>query len=132
MTRTSVKTAKDFIEMKKQETPVQPKVVPDAVADFFLRPFKIAASLFPYALKNTFFRRPHGSALFRFPYAQSANFPRPFKTAASPNRRPSNPISRRIKSGATSNDSRPPPEYIKTAPSEITAPTTTAKASKRR
>lgn len=43
MTRTSVKTAKDFIEMKKQETPVQPKVVPDAVADFFPRPFKIAA-----------------------------------------------------------------------------------------
>ena len=38
MTRTSAKTAKDFIEMKKQETPAQPKVVPDAVADVFPRP----------------------------------------------------------------------------------------------
>ena len=37
MTRPPTKTAKDFIEMKKQETPAQPQIIPDAVADFFLR-----------------------------------------------------------------------------------------------
>lgn len=136
--------------MKKQETPAQPQVVPDAVADVLTRPFKIAASPFPYARKNSvfprplktaafrfpyarknsgftrphdsaafrfpyarkphFFPRPPESALFSFPYAQSDNFPRPLKIAATPNRRPSNPVSRRIKSGATSNDRRPPLE----------------------
>ena len=127
--------------MKKQETPAQPQAVPDAVADVLTRPFKIAASPFPYARKNSvfprplktaafrfpyarkphFFPRPPESALFSFPYAQSDNFPRPLKIAATPNRRPSNPVSRRIKSGATSNDSRPLPKYIK-AVSEINAP----------
>ena len=128
--------------MKKQETPAQPQAVPDAVADVLTRPFKIAASPFPYARKNSVFPRPLKTAAFRFPYAQknpcfppasarkrlfsfpyaqSDNIPRPLKTAASPNRRPSNPVSRGIKSGATSNDSRPLPKYIK-AVSEINAP----------
>ena len=128
LTRTSTKTAKDFIKMKKQETPAQPQIIPDAVADVLTRPFKIAASPFPYARKNSVFPRPLKTAAFRFPYAQkntcfppgsalfsipsaqSDNFPRPLKIAATPNRRPSNPVSLGIKSGATPNDSRPPPE----------------------
>ena len=62
--------------MKKQETPAQPQAVPDAVADVLTRPFKIAASPFPYARKNSGFPRPHDNAAFRFPYAQkSACFP---------------------------------------------------------
>lgn len=39
--------------MKKQETPAQPKVVPDAVVAGFPPPLKTAALRFPYAPKNS-------------------------------------------------------------------------------
>jgi len=104
--------------MKKQETSDQPKVVPAAV--LFPTHGRTSASrvrttasrfVFPMRRRTPASRpRPPGSALFSFPYAQSDNFPRPLKIAATPNRRLSNPVSLGIKSGATPNDSRPPPE----------------------
>ena len=69
--------------MKKQETPAQPQAVPDAVADVSTRPFKIAASPFPYARKNSVFPRPLKTAAFRFPYARkNSGFTRPHDSAA--------------------------------------------------
>ncbi len=139
--------------MKKQETPAQPQVVPDAV--LFPTHGRTSASrvrttasrfVFPMRRRTPSSRpRPPGSALFSFPNAQSDNFPRPLKIAATPNRRPSNPVSRRIKSGATSNASRPPPRNIlnyraaqttakalKQRQTKLTRPPITAKASKQR
>ena len=57
MTQPPTKTAKDFIEMKKQETPARPQVVPAAVADVFPRPLKTAAQSKTNGLGATAFSR---------------------------------------------------------------------------
>ncbi|MBQ7112245.1 MAG: hypothetical protein IJO06_13675 [Thermoguttaceae bacterium] len=67
--------------MKKQETPAQPKVVPDAVAAGFPPPLRTGALRFPYAPKNSVCTRTHGNAAQLTRFHAELNLARP-RTAA--------------------------------------------------